>query len=266
MPTGADARDLGAGLAGRVRPGDGPAVLWLHGYTMDSRVWDELWDELPGHEHVGVDLPGHGASPPLEVGDLPALGRRVARLARALDARRLVALSFGTVLALQAAIEDPSAFASITLAAPALAGGPEDPAARVRYLQLAELHRRYGPGPHLTALWLRSPPHIFSVLRAFPDRFERVAAIIAEHRWTELGDPRTQRLAATPHRKADLAHISASLLIVRGAAELPAFTRCAAVVRDAVPTAREVLLPGLGHLCLLEDPPAASAVLAPHLG
>jgi 2-succinyl-6-hydroxy-2,4-cyclohexadiene-1-carboxylate synthase len=261
----ADAHELGGGLAGRVRGGDGPSVLWLHGYTMDSRIWDEVWDELPGCEHIGVDLPGHGASPAHEVGDLPALGRRVALLARERGARRLVALSFGTLLALQAAIDDPGAFDAIVLAAPALAGGPEDPAARVRYVQLAELHRIFGPGPHLTSLWLRSPPHIFTTLRTFPERFHRVAAIIAEHRWTELGDPRTQRLQASPHRPADLARITASVLLLRGAGELPAFTRCAAVIRDSVARAREVVLPGLGHLCLLEDPVATAARIRPHL-
>jgi pimeloyl-ACP methyl ester carboxylesterase len=257
--------ELGAGLAGRVRAGDGPAVLWLHGYTMDSRIWDELWDELPGWDHIGADLPGHGASPAHEVGDLPALGRRVARLARERGARRLVALSFGTLLALQAAIDDPDAFDAIVLAAPALAGGPEDPAARIRYIQLAELHRTFGPGPHLTSLWLRSPPHIFTTLRTFPERFDRVAAIIAEHRWTELGDARTQRLQASPHRPADLARISASVLLVRGTGELPAFARCAAAIRASVPGAREVVLPGLGHLCLLEDPVATAPPVRAHL-
>jgi len=257
--------ELGAGLAGRVRGGVGAPILWLHGYTMDSRIWDELWDELPGCEHIGADLPGHGASPAHEVGDLRALGRRVARLARERGARRLVALSFGTLLALQAAIDDPDAFDAIVLAAPALAGGPEDPAARIRYLQLAELHRTFGPGPHLTSLWLRSPPHIFTVLRTFPKRFERVAAIIADHRWTELGDPRTRRLQASPHGPADLARISASVLLLRGTGELPAFTRCAAVIRESVRGAREVVLPGLGHLCLLEDPVATAAPIRAHL-
>jgi pimeloyl-ACP methyl ester carboxylesterase len=259
-------RDLGEGLAGRVRASDGSAVLWLHGYTMDSRVWDELWDLLPGLTHIGVDLPGHGGSPPVDTGDLPALGARIARLARRHDARHVVALSFGTLLALQAAIEDRDAFDTVTLAAPALAGGPEDPAARIRYLQLAELYHGFGPGPALTSLWLRSPPHIFAGLRAFPRRFERVSAVVADHRWTELGDPRTQRLAARPHRAEDLARITASVVIVRGDHELAAFVRCAELIRAALPGTRELVLPGLGHLCLLEDPGAAAEALAPQLG
>jgi pimeloyl-ACP methyl ester carboxylesterase len=251
------AGELGEGLGGRIRHAHGPAVLWLHGYTMDSRVWDEMWAALPGWEHIGVDLPGHGASPMLEADDLPALGRRVSRLALARGARHLVALSAGTLLGLQAAIDHPRAFSSLTLAAPALAGGPEDPAARLRYLQLSYLYREFGRGPHLTDLWLRSPPHIFTGLRAFPDRFDRIRAVIEEHPWSELGDARIERLADAAHDASRLARITASVLVLRGEAELPAFVRSAAVIRDAVPDTREVVLPGLGHLCLLEDPAAA---------
>ena len=41
--------------------GDGPAVVWIDGYTMDSTSWSELWGLLPGWRHLGIDLPGHGA-------------------------------------------------------------------------------------------------------------------------------------------------------------------------------------------------------------
>ena len=41
-------------------PLSGPAVVWIHGYTMDSSTWEELWALLPGWFHIGVDLLGHG--------------------------------------------------------------------------------------------------------------------------------------------------------------------------------------------------------------
>ena len=74
---------MSGGLALREQPGAGEAVLWLHGYTMDSRIWEEAWALLPGPRHLGLDLPGHGGSPPAPGLDLPALGRRVAEVARA---------------------------------------------------------------------------------------------------------------------------------------------------------------------------------------
>ena len=50
------------GLSARVQPGSGPKVIWLHGYTLNSSVWLPLWRRLPGWTHIGIDLPGHGAS------------------------------------------------------------------------------------------------------------------------------------------------------------------------------------------------------------
>ena len=43
-------------------PGPGPRVLWIHGYTMDHTVFAPIWAALPDWLHVGVDLPGHGAT------------------------------------------------------------------------------------------------------------------------------------------------------------------------------------------------------------
>src|SRR5262245_51575468 len=109
-------------------PGESDKVLWIHGYTVDSTVWQDLWALLPGWHHIGIDLPGHGGSRQLQDGeDLPSLGRDLGQLALEHDVRHLVALSFGTVIALQIAIEFPTSFASMVLGAPALAGGPQDP-------------------------------------------------------------------------------------------------------------------------------------------
>ena len=69
---------IGPGLAARVQ-GEGTKVLWLHGYTLDSSSWREMWRRLPGFCHVGLDLPGHGGSAPVGPHDnLHVLARRVA--------------------------------------------------------------------------------------------------------------------------------------------------------------------------------------------
>jgi pimeloyl-[acyl-carrier protein] methyl ester esterase len=43
--------------------GTGPALLSLHGWGLNLRVFDELVAALPGFRHMRVDLPGHGRSP-----------------------------------------------------------------------------------------------------------------------------------------------------------------------------------------------------------
>ena len=97
--------------------GYGPAVLWIHGYTMDSTLWHPLWDLLRGFRHIGIDLPGHGRSGPLSQDDtLPALAARIAEIARAEHAHGVVALSFGSCVALQLATAYPHLVSRLAVA------------------------------------------------------------------------------------------------------------------------------------------------------
>jgi len=229
--------------------------MWLHGYTMDASIWEPLWQKLPQLAHVGVDLPGHGSSAPGPRGeDLPALAHRCADLAEAHGARRLVALSFGTLLALQMAIERADAFDALVLGAPGLAAGPQDEATGRRYGELWQLYAQHGPGPHLGELWTRPPNAIFAGARARPELWTRLQAIIGRHRWSEFADGSMRRLATHRQGPAELAGVRARTLLVLGEHELESFKRCAAILQAAVPTVERADLDGLGHLCLIEDP------------
>lgn len=52
------------------RAGSGPPLVLLHGLGHRRQAWDAVLDLLTPHRDViTVDLPGHGASPPLRAGD-----------------------------------------------------------------------------------------------------------------------------------------------------------------------------------------------------
>jgi 2-succinyl-6-hydroxy-2,4-cyclohexadiene-1-carboxylate synthase len=253
---------FGDGLRARVSPGDGDPVLWFHGYTMDSRVWSTLWELLPGPHHIGIDLPGHGTSRPLRTGeDLDTLAETIGAVAVESGVRRLVAMSFGTILALQVAIRRPDAFDTLVLAAPGLAGGPTDPLVEMRYATLTLIHSRFGPGPHMTRSWMRTPPDLFAGVNRRPRLKAAIAAIIDDHRWTELGDGAMTGLTAACQDERALSRITAATHVVLGSAELPAFRRCAGVIRDAVPGATVSEVPDAGHLVLLEKPARVAPII-----
>ena len=70
---GADVRRItvnGVNLAVEVR-GEGPAVLFIHGYPMDRSIWAHAMAELDGFRRIAPDLRGMGQS------DAPDLGYSV---------------------------------------------------------------------------------------------------------------------------------------------------------------------------------------------
>ena len=239
--------------------------MWLHGYTLDSTIWTDVWRPLDGWSHVGVDLPGHGGSPAAPGETLPELARRLAALACAYDVRHVVALSFGTLAALELALSAPSWLASLTLAAPALAGGPQDAAAARRYEELLACRAERGIGAHLGELWMRSPPDIFLGASRRPALWAQLAAVVARHAWTELDGRAMRTIDAHVQPRSALRGVRAPVLVLIGQYELAAFLRCAAILRASIPVCRALQIPDAGHLCLLEEPLVAADAIGDHL-
>jgi len=93
--------------------GQGPCLVLLHGWGLNSHVWDALVPRLAERFTVRcVDLPGHGASTwPPEFHDLASLART---LENAIEPGcALLGWSLGALAALQLALERPSDIAAL---------------------------------------------------------------------------------------------------------------------------------------------------------
>ncbi|WP_164416075.1 alpha/beta fold hydrolase [Streptomyces salinarius] len=248
--------------------GSGPTVLWVHGYTMDATLWRPLWRLLPGLRHVGVDLPGHGGSGPLRPGTtLPEVAERVVELARAEGARRWVGLSFGSTVVLEMAVAHPDEADRLVLGAPTPAGGPPDPAARKRYIELLMLRRMRGAAAaeQLADLWMAAPPDIFKGTEEHAELRAEIRRVVARHSWAELVDGAMAGLSAHVHTEADLARISARTLVLTGSEDMPVFHANAALLERTLPACATRIVDGAGHLPLLEQPWTVAAPLLGHL-
>ncbi|MFI6897875.1 alpha/beta fold hydrolase [Streptomyces sp. NPDC050256] len=248
--------------------GSGPGVLWVHGYTMDSTLWRPLWELLPGLRHVGVDLPGHGGSDPMEPGvTLPALAARLLDVARAEGTRRLVGLSFGSTVVLHMAMDAPDAADRLVLGAPTPAGGPSDPAARKRYMEMLMLRRMRGAeaAEGLADLWMSAPPDIFRGTERHPALRARIRSVVARHSWAELDNGAMAALSGHVHSPDDLGHIRADTLALTGSADMPVFHANAALLAGALPHCRTGVVPDSGHLPLLERPEEVAGTIAHQL-
>ncbi|MEZ0093831.1 alpha/beta fold hydrolase [Streptacidiphilus sp. EB129] len=246
--------------------GSGAGVLWLHGYTMDSSLWRPLWERLPGWRHIGVDLPSHGGSQPWDprasLADTAAL---IADVARSHEAHRVVALSFGSSLALQLAFDEPDLVHRLVLGAPTIAGAATEAGTARRYNQLAALYRLAGAGEHLTRLWMTSPPDIFRGTEAHPELRAAIRSVVDAHRWTELGNGALRTMSQTVHTDADLSRIRAATLVAVGDQEMPGFVANAERLSAVLPDCRVAGMAAAGHLCLLERPDEAAELIDTHL-
>jgi 3-oxoadipate enol-lactonase len=105
--------------------GAGEAVLFIHGGLAHRAMWDDQWDAFARHfRTIRYDMRGMGdSSPP----DGPfAHHDDVWRLLDALGIERahLIGLSFGGLVAVDAALAEPGRVRTLTLVASALSGQP----------------------------------------------------------------------------------------------------------------------------------------------
>jgi pimeloyl-ACP methyl ester carboxylesterase len=246
--------------------GDGPGVLWLHGYTMCSDVWQPLWGKMPGWRHVGLDLPWHGASRGLRDGEtLAMLADSVVAYTTSASVSHVVALSFGTILATEMAVRHPDACDSWTLAAPALAGMPHEPAVTRRYLDLYMMYRTSGAGPHMTQLWMASPPAIFAGINDRPNARERMRQVVDKHQWHELASDGMRQLVTRTQVPDDLAAVRVPIAVIVGGQDLLTHKACARSIASSNRNVSMVVMPRCGHLPLLEEPDSAASLIATHL-
>lgn len=242
--------------------GDGPGVLWVHGYTITSALWRPLWSLLPGLTHHAVDLPGHGASAPLAPAEtLYTLGARLAEYAQARGIRHVVGLSLGSTIALQVALSAPNAFDSLVMGAPAIGGGPTEPAVGARFHELLALDSQLGRGPWLADRWVRDPPDLFTQAKKNPALWAEVWPVIAAHRWDELPGFAIARLATPAQSPKAISALPCRILTMIGSQEMPAFVQTAALLGRLHVGLRQIQLHGVGHMCMLEAPEAAAAHL-----
>ena len=257
--------NLGDGFAARVLPGKEDVVFWIHGYTLDSTCWIRLWDHLPNWAHISIDLPGHGNSLPLNGSEeLSTLARKIGTLAIAHRARHLIALSFGTVIALQIALEYPDAFATLTLGAPFMGGGPFDPQVWIRYKEVKALFRQAGYGPKIRDCWMGPGTSLFRNIETRPQLWDQLRHQVGRHPWWELSDDSYFWLWHTPHGVKELCRIGLPTLLLVGEEDCEAVKQCAHVLERVISRCQRCDLPGLGHLCLLEDPAYVQPFIEQH--
>lgn len=223
--------------------GSGPAVVLLHGHTLDLRVWDDVAPVLAsrGFRVLRYDQRGHGRS------SSPSSGYRWGD-----HAADLVGLSKGGGIALELAVRRPKLVRSLTLVGPMVPDFALSEVLVDSFRTLARAIRIEGVQPAMRRLWLPHP--LFAPAAASPGARERLEAMLNTFPAGEYFASRRDA-ADREWRLGDrLVEIVVPTLVVSGEHDIPEFAAMAAFLAERVAGASAEVVPACGHLVALERP------------
>jgi pimeloyl-ACP methyl ester carboxylesterase len=248
--------------AGPAGDGAPPALLFLHGFTLDRRMWDPQVEALAGRFRiVRYDARGFGRSAMPD----PATPYRhcddAAALCEHLDLPRVVAVghSIGGHQTLELALERPdlvAAWGSICTAG--LAGVPLPADIARMFPALRALAQAAGVAA-ARDVW--SHCGWFAPLRERPElaaAFQRIIDDYSGWHWLHRNPARD----AEPPAAERLGALAVPALIVTGGRDLDHNTEVARRLLAGIPGARRLHLPDAGHMANMEAPEAVNVALA----
>ena len=233
------------------RSGAGTPLVLLHGGVCDSRVWRvELESFADAFTVVAWDAPGCGGSadppPDFRMGDFAGA---LAGLLGALDLgpAHVLGHSWGSTLALELCLRQPTAVRSLVLVGAYAGWAGSLPASEVEQRLKFALHiADLGPD----AFEPTSMRGLFS--DATPaERAQELISIMRESR--PVGTRTMAQALAQADLRDALPSIAVPTLLVCGDADERSPLSVGRDLHSAIPASKLAVLPGLGHECYLES-------------
>jgi len=273
MKTGRRREAAGTGTRVLARPGaalvyqthgTGPAVVLVHGFGLDMRMWDPQVAALAADFLVvRYDCRGFGATGPFDSAIPYTHADDLIALLDHLDISEavLVGLSFGGRVTVQAALLAPARVRALVLLDAVLDGVPWDPESAAGLDDVARAVRLGGVLAGRAA-WLAHP--LFAVARQRPELAGQLAEMVS-------GYPGQHWLGQDPHREdrqppiEALEELTMPALVVAGEHDVPGFLAMSDTLASRIPGARYHRVPAAGHLVNMEQPGLVTEVLTDFL-
>ena len=243
--------------------GAGQPVILIHGFTLDTRMWDDQFPVLAARfRTVRYDLRGFGRS------DLPssAAYAHADDLAVLLDYLKidrahLVGLSKGGAVALDFAFSRPSRVHSLTLLDTVLRGFAWSAEGKARD-ELVWQCAREGGIAAAKASWLAHP--LFAPAQRHASVAQRLAQIIGDYSgWHFVHDDPERGLE--PRSAERLTELRMPVLAIVGELDLPDFRQITATIGAEAPHATQRVVLDAGHMVNMEAPEEVNRALVTYL-
>jgi 3-oxoadipate enol-lactonase len=228
----------------------GQTVVLIHDGVLDSAVWNDVWPEFCQHFHtIRYDRRGFGKSPAAtswysEIDDLTALFHHL-RLGRA----ALVGSSHGGQLAIDFALARPVLVQELVLVGPLLSGMPYTQYFLDRGKEAYGLLQK-GDVKGAISEWSKDK----FLIGPQNDGARRKLLELLTANPQDMTHEANDMIMAPKPAIGRLNEIKVPALIITGAADIPDVQAHAGAIEAGIPSARRIVIDGVGHLLYLEKP------------
>jgi pimeloyl-ACP methyl ester carboxylesterase len=235
-----------------------PAIVFLHGAGFDHTTWalHSRWFAHHGYGVLAPDLPGHGRSSDVALPDIAHMADWTAALldAAGLAKARLVGHSMGSLIALETAARHPAKVSGLSLigTAATMTVGPD-------LLKAAEANNH--DAVDMVSIWGLGYQ-------------AELGGSLAPGLWMHSGAQRVlencrpgvlfndlSACNAYQNALAAAAQITVPTTLILGERDMMTPTKAGKALAAALPNARTVVLPGAGHMMMVERPDELLAAL-----
>lgn len=239
--------------------GSGQPVVFIHGFTLDTRMWDDQFEAL-AHKFqvIRYDMRGFGQSEApagtsySHADDLRALLDHLR-----VDQAHLVGLSKGGAIALDFTLAYPQRVNKLVLIDTVLGGYSWSPEATA-HQQLIWQRASQGGIAAAKEAWLAHPYFVPAYRQ--PTVAARLAHLVTDYSGWHFVNHDTE-YGLTPPASQRLRDIHVPTLVMVGQEDLPDVGRIADLLHQHVPAAQKVVIPGVGHMANMEAPERVNAAL-----
>jgi 3-oxoadipate enol-lactonase len=231
--------------------GAGQPLVLVHGFTLDTRMWDDQWDVFAAkYRVVRYDVRGFGRSdlPSAAYADYIDLDAVVQHLG--LQRPHVIGLSMGGGIAADYAANFPDGLRSLTLIDSTL-GGYAFPESFRSGVVFGPIAQSQGVKAAIDA-WVAHP--FFVPAAEQPAVLARLNEIVgAYHGYVWTAQTVLQEQPVTPTAEA-LGNIKVPALVIVGERDIPEFREVAKHMADNIAGAKLVVVPNVGHMSNMEAP------------